>query len=329
MVVDMKFSDDREYADVETGEVLQIPAGSKLVSPDRVAQMAKYAQQSNQTFKEKNKAYSNTLSIRGNFFTVLCRKTEVLWGNLSEPTIGKLIFLGTFIDKNNCLCFDGGWETEGEGRNRSFTRQSNPMTKSDIKKLLGVSDRTFYQFWNECVEAKALLETDDGIFLSKKMVRFCDSSHINKSKVRMIKVFKHAIRYMYENTDERSKKSLTNLYRLIPFINLKYNVLCENPFEMDKENIHPLTAADICEKLGLERKFHERVVKALKKLSFVDKQGDLRSVITYQWDMKNKEERYWIKINPQFYSGYISDEDMVKMIDEFLYDESEIDMYDL
>lgn len=327
--MDMKFTDDTLLEDVETGEVLSVSAGSKLVSPERIKQMADYAQKDNQTFEEKNVVYGDTLSLRGNFFTVLCRKTEVLWGNLSEPTISKLIFLGTYIDKNNCLCFDGGWETEGEGKRKTITRRPKPMTKADIRELLGVGDKTFYKFWNECVEAKAILETEDGIFLSKKLVRFCDSSRVNKSKVRMIKVFKHAIRYMYENTDERSKKSLTNLYRLIPFINLKYNVLCENPFEMDKENIHPLTAADICEKLGLERKYHERVVKSLKKLSFVDKQGDLRSVITYRWDMKNREERYWIMINPQFYSGYISDEDMVRMLDEFMFDETELDMYDL
>ena len=312
-MAEIRINDDRDYVDVETGELLPIQAGSKIISPERVAQMAEYAQRSNQTFEEKSEEHKETLLYRGNFFTVLCRQTETLWDNLSEPTIGKVIFLSTFIDKNNCLCFDGGW-------NNNATRKATPMTKADVKKLLGVGDKTFYQFWNECVEKDVVIEADDGIFLSRKMVRFCDSSNINKSRVRMIKVFKHAIRYMYENTDERSKKSLTNLYRLIPFINLKYNVLCENPFEMESENIRPLTAADICEKLGLDRKFHERVVKALKKLSFVDKQGDLRSVITYRWDMKNKEERYWIRINPQFYSGYISEAEMVKMLDDFRYE---------
>ena len=71
------------------------------------------------------------------------------------------------------------------------------------------------------------------------------------------------------------------------------------------------------------------MVKALKKLSFIDKQGDLRSVITYRWDMKNKEDRYWITINPQFYSGYITDGEMVSMLDDFKYSENELKMYDL
>jgi len=310
---DIKFNCESTLVDIETGEAIDVAAGSKLVSPERVKQMSEYAQKAELT----NEAYKDTLTVRGNFFTVLCRKTEALWENLSEPTIGKLIFLSTFIDINNRLCFDGGWENNGQ----VIVRNSKPMSKADVKEILGVGDKTFYQFWDECVTAQAIIETEEGIFLPKKLVRFCDSSKINKSKVRMIKVFKHAVRYMYENTDERSKKSLTNLYRLIPFINLKYNVLCANPFEQDKSNIRPLTAADICEKLGLERKYHERVVKALKKLSFVDMQGDLRSVISYRWDMKNKEERYWIKINPQFYSGYISDEEMVRMLDDFVYDE--------
>ena len=300
MSTEIKFNDDREFADLGTGEYLPVAAGSKLIPPERVNQMAQYAQRNNQTFDEKNENYKDTLEARGHFFSVLVRKTETLWGNLSEPTVGKLIFLATYMDKNNCICFDGGWEKTREGKKQVIVRKAKPMAKTDIRELLGVSNHTFYQFWNECV-----------------------------SKVRMIKVFKHAVRYMYENTDERSKKSLTHLYRLIPFINLKYNILCENPFEVEREKLVPLTAADICEKLGLDRKFHERVVKALKKLSFVDKQGNIRSVITYRWDRKNEEERYWITINPQFYSGYIGETEMMQMLDDFRYNENELEMYDL
>lgn len=325
MGTDLKFNDDRELVDLVSGEYLPVAAGSKLISPERLDQMLQYAQRSNQTFDEKNESYKDTLETRGHFFSVLVRKTEALWDGLSEPTIGKLIYLATYMDKNNCICFDGGWEKT----QNVIVRNSKPMTKNDIKELLGVSKPTFYQFWNECIENGAIIETENGIFIPRKMIRFCDNSNVNTSKVRMIKVFKHAVRYMYENTDERSKKSLTHLYRLIPFINLKYNILCENPFEMERENVVPLTAADICEKLGLDRKFHERVVKALKKLSFVDRQGNIRSVITYRWDRKNEEERYWITINPQFYSGYIGEEEMMNMIDDFKFDENELEMYDL
>lgn len=326
---EIKFNYDEEYVGQTTGDFLPIRAGSKIVPPERVNQMSQYAHRNNQTFEEKNENYKDTLEVRGQFFSVLVRETETLWGDLSEPTISKLIFLATYMDKNNCICFDGGWETEVVGKKKRSVRKSNPMSKNDIRILLQVSKHTFYQFWNECVEQKAIIETENGIFLPRKMIRFCDNSNVNTSKVRMIKVFKHAIRYMYENTDERSKKSLTHLYRLIPFINLKYNILCENPFEMERENIIPLTAADICEKLGLDRKFHERVVKALKKLSFEDMQGNLRSVITYRWDRKNGEERYWITINPQFYSGYIGETEMMEMLDDFYYDEKELEIYDL
>lgn len=329
MSTEMKFNDDREFTDLGTGEYLPVAAGSKLIPPERVNQMKQYAQRNNQTFDEKNENYRDTLETRGHFFSVLVRKTETLWDNLTEPTISKLIFLATYMDKNNCICFDGGWEKTTEGKKQVIVRKAKPMTKADIRELLDVSNHTFYQFWNECIESGVIIENENGVFLPRKMIRFCDNSSVNTSKVRMIKVFKHAIRYMYENTDERSKKSLTHLYRLIPFINLKYNILCENPFEVERENLIPLTAADICEKLGLDRKFHERVVKALQKLSFVDKQGNLRSVITYRWDRKNAEDRYWITINPQFYSGYIGEAEMMQMLDDFRYNENELEMYDL
>jgi len=328
-MADLKFNQDTYYCDVETGEVLAIEAGSKLITPERVEQMEEYALKRNQTFEEKNREHEESMKLCGHFFSVLCPKTEVLWNKLSEATIGKLIFLATYVDKNNCICFDGNWAKEGEGKSKVISREPIPMTKSDIKNILNISKPTFYQFWNECIENKAIIECDGKYFLPRKMVRFCDRTNVNTKKIRMIRVFKHAIRYMYENTDERSKKVLTHLYRLIPFINLRYNILCENPFEMERENVKALTAADICEKVGIDRSQHERVVKALKKLSFVDKQGNLRSVITYRWDMKNKEDRYWITINPQFYSGYITDDEMVSMLDDFKFDENELEMYDL
>ena len=40
------------------------------------------------------------------------------------------------------------------------------------------------------------------------------------------------------------------------------------------------------------------------------------------------EDKYWVAINPQFYSGYISEENMVEMIKDFRFDEFEITMTD-
>lgn len=316
--MEIRINEDMGLANVKTGEFYELEKGSKIISPERQEQKKKYAAHKSETFESKNFRYSQTMAVRGNFFAVLCDETELLWDQISNPTISKLIYLSTYIDSNNCICFDGNWHKNNDNGSTVIYRKPVPMKKEDIQNIMNVNRKTFSKFWNECIELNIITEKDGAFYLPKDMVRFCNNSGINKQKTRMIKVFKHAIRYMYQNTDERSKKTLSHLYRLIPFINLKYNVLCENPFEERVDMIKPLNAADICEMLGLERHMHKRVVNALKKLSFIDKNGDLRSVISYRWDMKNNEDRYWININPQFYSGYIKENEMISLVDEFM-----------
>ena len=309
---EMKINYDMQLVDQDTGETIPVEAGSKVIPPDRVQQMKEYAVRAEQTTAEKNVAYSDTLTVRGNFFTVLCRDTELLWQNVPEPTVGKLIYLATFMDKNNRLCFDGGWQKEEHG----ITRRAKAMSKVEIQEILNVSYPTFRAFWNECIENECIIEKDGAFFLPKQMFRFCDSYNVNTKKTRMVKMFKHAIRYMYENTDERSKKTLVYLYRLIPFINLTYNALCLNPFESNKEKINALPLSKICEMFGIDPSNQTRFLKKLKKLRFVDKQGNNCSVIRYSW-MYYNEDKYWVTINPQFYSGYISEGDMLAMVDDF------------
>lgn len=299
---------DTQFIDEVTGEVVPIQNGTKIISPDRQKQKQEYALKANQTFTEKNDKYNATQKIRGNFFVSLCQETELFHTEVTEPTLGKLIYLATYIDANNCICHDGNWDKN--------IRNSIPMSKSDIQQVLQVSRQTFSPFWNECINKELIIENNGAYFLSKKMFRFCNNNNVSTKKTRMIKVFKHAIRYMYENTDERSKKTLIYLYRLIPFINLTHNGLCLNPFETDKDKIEPLSLAEICKLFGIDRRNQIYFLKKLKKLRFIDKQGVECSVIKYSWLYYDKDV-YWITINPQFYSGYISEENMVEMVNEF------------
>ena len=320
---DVKCNYDRTLYDVDTGEVVEIRAGSKIVPPERVKQQEHYVLTANKTSKEKTEDYLETSKLRGNFFSILCKETELLWEDISEPTMGKLIYLATYINRDNCICKSGGWESEDD----DYVRYAIPMSKSDIQSVLKVSYPTFRAFWNECESKQLIIENGGKYFLRREMFRFCNKDGINLKKIRMIKMFKHAIRYMYENTDERSKKTLMYLYRLIPFINLTYNTLCLNPFESCKENIQALPLSKICEIFGVDSSNQTRLLKKLKNLRFVDKQGNVCSVIRYSW-MYCNEDKYWVAINPQFYSGYISEENMVEMIKDFRFDEFEITMTD-
>ena len=313
-----KINYDTELLDIKTGEIIPVQSGTKIVSPANQKRRKDYAIKESQKeiFKGENEAYQTTLDLRGNFFSILCSEINPLWENVSEPTLGKLVYLATFMDKNNCICFDGNWSREIVDGKETRCRVPKPMSKEDIRISLGINKKSFYYFWKECIEKELITEKEDSFYLPKDQFRFCDNSGINKKKTRMPKLFKHAIRYMYENTDEHSKRTLVHLYRLIPFINMTYNGLCLNPFEMDKNKIKPLSLGKICDILGIDRSNQSYFLKKLKKLRFIDKQGTVCSVIRYSW-LYYDEDVYWITINPQFYSGYISESAMVEMVDDF------------
>ena len=80
-----------DLVDTNTGEIIHVQSGTKIVPPDRQKQKKEYAIKASQTYTEKNERYSDTLALRGNFFVSLCQETELYWQEITEPTLGKLI----------------------------------------------------------------------------------------------------------------------------------------------------------------------------------------------------------------------------------------------
>ena len=104
------------------------------------------------------------------------------------------------------------------------------------------------------------------------------------------------------------------LLRFIPYINVKYNVLCRNPLELDVNEIDLMTTKDMLSLLGLGERQEKRLIDTLFKICFIDKDGSSRSVITIIQNVKDDKIRKFITINPQFYSGYYCNEDIVPII---------------
>lgn len=304
-------SEGTMWVNPETGETTEIKSEGVFMSKEEKELRRRKALQSNidghrdLEFKLKKQA-------QGSFTVMLCDDFNKLYAeDVSSPTLNKLIYLSTFIGKDNVLMQEVHWDGN--------VQVGTPMTKEDIQNKLGIQRITWSKFWKECQEHNLITQDENGNYkLTSDMFRFCNNSGINKKKTAMVSVFRHAVRYMYENTDERSKKTLAYLYRLIPFINLKYNVLCENPFETDEKKVKPLKLSQICEKFGIDASNQSRFIAQLKKLKYEDKLGRKSSVITYRWIYLNDEEIYWVNINPSFYMGYLSIADTVDLMDSAL-----------
>lgn len=299
------------YVD-QYGESTDIPAGSKIITPEeQVAQKAAIEKR-----KKYEEARLNTTRVKNNvcgeFFWSLYEVGQDYYPEVSDDMLAKIIYLLTYLDyKSGRLVM----------RSSAYDAK-RPMTKDDVKKVVRLHRCNFPRFWEELLQSGIIFEDENGFLTVSDLFRRGRGKLDKRTTKGMaaMKIFSHAIRYVYENTDVRSHRYLAYLYRLIPYINLKYNVLCLNPLETNKYLIQPLTTKELCELIGIEpRKDNEtRLIDTLFKLSFYDKSNDKLSVITLIKRFKNDEVCQYITINPQFYAGYISIDDMADIMDEFV-----------
>lgn len=298
-----------------TGEAIHVPKGTKYETPDDLARK-KYAMEKRKEYEEAHRL-ANELKNKtcGEFFWSLYDVGAAYHPEMSDGMLVKVIYLLTFLDyKRNILV-----------SRQSASDKYRPMTKDDVRNVIRLHRCKFPKFWDDLMSTGIIYENESGELEVDESFR---RGHIDKRELKdiaRIKLFTYAIRYMYENTDVRTHRYLAYLYRLIPYINLKYNVLCLNPLEVDKHRIKLLTARDLCELVGVEgRKDNEdRLINTLFKLMFISRDNRKLSVITLIKRYEDDVMCQYITINPQFYAGYISTEDMADIFDEFVIEKRE------
>lgn len=291
---------DGYYVDGKTGETIPVPANTSLMGEEEREGFRRRAEQT-QEHKEYVVAQNE---VCGDFYWTLFDSKEEYYPEVSDSMLAKIVYLITYMD----------YETNLLVMQDSPTSPKRPMLKKDVSKIIRLHRCKFSRFWDDLLATGIIVEEDDGKL--RVCSRFCKGK-LAKNNMAAMKVFTHAVRYMYENIDVRSHQYISYLFRLIPYINLRHNVFCKNPLETERSEIVRMTAKDMCHIFGIDDSQVKRFIKTLFKLSFVDKNGDKRSVITLVTNYKNDGERNFVLINPQFYAGYMSKGDMLSVLDEF------------
>lgn len=74
----------------------------------------------------------------------------------------------------------------------------------------------------------------------------------------------NCVRYFYDScTRITDHKKMSYIFKIIPFVSRRFNIVCKNPWETDKNKIIPMSVGDFCEALGLDRSHARRVLKEL------------------------------------------------------------------
>lgn len=232
--------------DIDTGEIIHEQAeGIIITTQEERARRRKQA--------EKREMMQMVRSARltefGRFFFT-SRDTE--YWDLSPETFVRLIYLNTFIGyadkKSNCIPL--------------MRTAKTPLMFDDLASELGLSKSTVRRFWGD-VSPKYLSVDDNGVVYANR--QFFMRGRLNiKGGYSYQKCFVDGIRNMYRRMERKKDKHLGYVLRLIPYMSVEYNIICENPEEADIKKIKPITLIEICDLIGFDFRHVSRLLDTFK-----------------------------------------------------------------
>ena len=154
-----------------------------------------------------------------------------------------------------------------------FDSNRNRIKRSSLKTIWDTTSKNSiketYEILKEC---GYIYETEEGyIMISDELIVKGAIEDFKKLKkddkdLTYTRLFSKNIQDMYQGTDPKARKQLANLFKILPYINFKYNVFCENPTETDEKELKLYTWTDLARICGVDAKNVTRFKKELWNL---------------------------------------------------------------
>lgn len=148
----------------------------------------------------------------------ICAMIEM---GVSLANVTRIIYLATYMTYDNVL----------------VTGNNKKMDKKKMQEIMGLKRETFRTFYQEAVKAHILKENPDSSFSITNNI-------FHKGKiVKLQPEFKYmymknlGIRELYESVKSSEHSRLAYLFMMIPFVHMKFNILCWNPLEENFDKI--------------------------------------------------------------------------------------------
>lgn len=275
----------------EVSETIQccLPTGTISYTPE--SQEMYREQRAREQMKKLRRIKNDPL---GNFYFVPSNEQFV---GLSPETVTRLIYINTFVGYDNKL----------------MLTERTPMKRKDLAEVLNLSKSTISRFWRE-VSPKYIIENDSGLIFTSSLY-FKKGLIKNKTEhIRCQKIYIKGVRKLYKTTKRNNHRQLGYLFKLLPFINVEYNLLCYNPLETDIEKLQLVSIADFCKMIGYDIVHLNKLLYIYKSIRF-DVGGKYERFCTIIHDGVNRNNAK-ICINPHvLYSG--SDYNKVEVLGAF------------
>lgn len=180
------------------------------------------------------------------------------------------------------------------------------LTIEFLKEKMNLSATEFKRFYDLLVKNDIVYENQGKLVLNSNTVVFGNIK--DNCCSRYIKIYTNSIRYLYESSEPREHKRLSMLYRLATHLHIKYNIVCSNIFEIEKDKIKPLKIKELSAIFEYNELSFRRLIKYLGTLKDKDNIPILQvidgSIVISPKVMYGSYTAYnldeWIKLNDLF-----------------------------
>jgi hypothetical protein len=256
-----------ELTDKETGEVISTTKAE--IKPGTQVGIKATTEDQRESYKHKlelNKEIKAFIEENeGVFVHLMFKYGAPIFRELEEKAPGSKCntHVIRFMMLTTCLTFGG----------KLFDSNKNRVKKSSLKKIWDTTSRnSINDTYNLLKECGYIYETEEGYIMInedlviKGAIENFEELRKQDHSFTYTRVFIDNLREMYLNTEPKQRKQLANLFKILPYINFKYNVFCTNPTETDKKELDLLDWADLAKLCGYDKSQVARFKKDLMNL---------------------------------------------------------------
>lgn len=256
-----------ELTDKETGEVISTTKAE--IKPGTQVGIKATTEEQRESYKHKlelNKEIKAFIEENeGVFVHLMFKYGAPIFRELEEKAPGSKCntHVIRFMMLTTCLTFGG----------KLFDSNKNEVKKSSLKKIWDTTSKnSINDTYNLLKKCGYIYETEEGYIMInedlviKGAIENFEELRKQDHSFTYTRVFIDNLREMYLNTEPKQRKQLANLFKILPYINFKYNVFCTNPTEIDKKELDLLDWADLAKLCGYDKSQVARFKKDLMNL---------------------------------------------------------------
>jgi len=292
MIIDPN-GEDVVILNPQTGEVYDTyKQGIEIRPLETVQQKRDWFQKKQQ--REQETAYiekhneQNDIEF-GPFIWSVYENSKQLWPDIQPSFITMLMFLVTYMNYRGYL----------------MTPNNQILAKSKLYEYLYVTKQTAYKFCSEMEKYKLLTFKDDKIFPNPNLFKKdrLDAKFIGmmaENGCNITRLYVEGVRSLYLRNLGVGVKRLSCVFRILPFVNREYNIVCWNPFETDITKIQRMKVKDFADSIGLDSSNIQRLVEDLFEAKFILRDKPTRFIHYVVFDTMHEED-WGIYVNPNLY----------------------------